>query len=190
MNLEKISKIINLYDKPNQKRKIHLVPTPSIGGIIFVINLTIILLGNIFFNIFDFNLLSLFFYSVIIFFVALCDDILDFSHYKKFFFISFVVFLFFLFNKEKLISKIIFEFYYLSVENYLLSFFISWLCVMLFLNAINLYDGVNGQLAVYAIGIFIFFIYKNIFFDLSCLVLIFLFFFFISQFKRKNFFRG
>ena len=40
MNLKKISKIINLYDKPNQKRKIHLVSTPSIGGIIFLFNLT------------------------------------------------------------------------------------------------------------------------------------------------------
>jgi UDP-GlcNAc:undecaprenyl-phosphate GlcNAc-1-phosphate transferase len=187
MNLKKISKIINLYDKPNQKRKIHLVSTPSIGGIIFLFNLTIILLTNIFFNIFDFNFLTFFCYSLIIFLIALADDIFDVAHYKKFFFIGFVIFLFFFFNKEKLISRIIFDFYYLSIENYFLSFFISWLCIMLLLNAINLYDGVNGQLTTYAICVFVFFLYRNIFFDLSYLILVFLLFFLYYNLRGKIF---
>ena len=47
-NLKKISKFINLYDKPNKKRKIHSLPTPSIGGIILVINLVLVGLINVF----------------------------------------------------------------------------------------------------------------------------------------------
>jgi len=184
-NLKKISKFINLYDKPNKKRKIHSVPTPSIGGIILVINLVLFGLINSFFKILDFNYPVFFFYALVIFFIALIDDIFDILPYKKFFLTSLVIFFFLLFNNEKLISRIIFDFYYLSIENYFISFFITWLCVMLLLNAINLYDGVNGQLATYAIFVFAIFLYKNIFYDLSFFILFFLLFFLYYNLRGK-----
>jgi UDP-GlcNAc:undecaprenyl-phosphate GlcNAc-1-phosphate transferase len=187
MNLERIAKIINLYDKPNKKRKIHSIPTPSIGGIILVINLSLIGLINIFFTVIDFNYTPLFFCAVVIFFIALLDDIFDILPYKKFFLTSLVIFFFLLFNNEKLISRIIFDFYYISIENYFISFFITWLCVMLLLNAINLYDGVNGQLATYAIFVFAIFLYKNIFYDLSFFILFFLLFFLYYNLSGKIF---
>ena len=112
-NLKKISRFINLYDKPNKKRKIHSVPTPSIGGIILVINLVLVGLINFFFKILDFNYPVFFFYALVIFFIALIDDIFDILPYKKFFLISLVIFFLLLFNNEKLISRIIFDFYYL-----------------------------------------------------------------------------
>jgi UDP-N-acetylmuramyl pentapeptide phosphotransferase/UDP-N-acetylglucosamine-1-phosphate transferase len=71
MNLERISKIINLYDKPNKKRKIHSIPTPSIGGIILVINLSLIGLINIFFTVIDFNYTPFFFFVQSLFFLSL-----------------------------------------------------------------------------------------------------------------------
>jgi len=187
MNLERIAKIINLYDKPNKKRKIHSIPTPSIGGIILVINLSLIGLINIFFTVIDFNYTPLFFCAVVIFFIALLDDIFDILPYKKFFLTSLVIFFFLLFNNEKLISRIIFDFYYISIENYFISFFITWLCVMLLLNAINLYDGINGQLATYAIFVFAVFLYKNIFYDLSFFILFFLLFFLYYNLRGKIF---
>jgi UDP-GlcNAc:undecaprenyl-phosphate GlcNAc-1-phosphate transferase len=186
-NLKKISKFINLYDKPNKKRKIHSVPIPSIGGIILVINLVLVGLINVFFKILDFNYLVFFFYALVIFFIALIDDILDILPYKKFFLISLVIFFFLLFNNDKLISRIIFDFYYLSIENYFISFFITWLCVMLLMNALNLYDGVNGQLATYAIFVFAIFLYKNIFFDLSFFILFFLLFFLYNNLRGRIF---
>jgi len=186
-NLKKISKFINLYDKPNKKRKIHFVPTPSIGGIILVINLVLVGLINFFFKILDFNYSIFFFYALVIFFIALIDDIFDILPFKKFFLTSLVIFFFLLFNNEKLISRVIFDFYYLSIENYFISFFITWLCVMLLLNAINLYDGINGQLATYAIFVFAIFLYKNIFFDLSFFILFFLLFFLYNNLRGRIF---
>ena len=187
MNLERISKIINLYDKPNKKRKIHSVPIPSIGGIILLINLVLVGLINFFFKILDFNYPVFFFYALVIFFIALIDDIFDILPQKKFFLTSLVIFFFLLFNNDKLISRIIFDFYYHSIENYFISFFITWLCVMLLLNAINLYDGVNGQLATYAIFVFAIFLYKNIFYDLSFFILFFLLFFLYHNLRGKIF---
>ena len=186
-NLKKISKFINLYDKPNKKRKIHSVPTPSIGGIILLINLVLVALINVFFKILDFNYPVFFSYAFVIFLIALIDDIFDMLPYKKFFLTSLVIFFLLLFNNDKLISRIIFDFYYLSIENYFISFFITWLCMMLLLNAINLYDGVNGQLATYAIFVFAIFLYKNIFYDLSFFILFFLLFFLYYNLKGKIF---
>jgi UDP-GlcNAc:undecaprenyl-phosphate GlcNAc-1-phosphate transferase len=163
------------------------VPTPSIGGIILVINLLLVGLINVFFKILDFNYPVFFFYALVIFFIALIDDIFDILPYKKFFLTSLVIFFFLLFNNEKLISRIIFDFYYLSIENYFISFFITWLCLMLLLNAINLYDGVNGQLATYAIFVFVIFLYKNIFYDLSFFILFFLLFFLYYNLRGKIF---
>ena len=187
MNLERISKIINLYDMPNQKRKIHLLPTPSIGGIFLITNLSFIALADIYFSIFNFNYIVLFCYSIAIFCIALSDDIFNLTPYKKFFFIGLVIFFLLFFNDDKLIFNIVFDFYYLSIESYFLSLFITWLCLMLLLNAINLYDGANGQLATYAIFIFLFFLYENIFFTFSLFILIFLLFFLYYNLKGKIF---
>jgi len=186
-NLNLISKAVNLYDFPNSSRKIHTAPTPSIGGLILLTNLTFLLLINFFFNVFIFNFFVLFYFSIAIFFISFLDDKFNISPYKKFFFIGLVVFLFFLNNEEQLINRVVFDFYYMSIENYYLSFFISWICVMLFLNAVNLYDGANGQLATYFIAIFLFFLYRNIFFSLSFFILIFLLFFLYYNLRGKIF---
>jgi UDP-GlcNAc:undecaprenyl-phosphate/decaprenyl-phosphate GlcNAc-1-phosphate transferase len=187
MNLERISKIINLYDMPNQNRKIHLLPTPSIGGIFLIINLSFIALADIYFSIFNFNYIVLFCYSIAIFCIALSDDIFNLTPYKKFFFIGLIIFFLLFFNDDKLIFNIVFDFYFLSIESYFLSLFITWLCLMLLLNAINLYDGANGQLATYAIFIFLFFLYENIFFTFSLFILIFLLFFLYYNLNGKIF---
>jgi UDP-GlcNAc:undecaprenyl-phosphate GlcNAc-1-phosphate transferase len=187
LNLKNLSSLINLYDIPDKKRKIHTLATPPIGGIVLFANLFLILLLDFFLKILDYNFLILFLTSAIIFIISFIDDKFILSPNKKFFFIGLTVFLFIFFNNDKLISKIFFSFYDLSIENIFLRFFITWLCIMLFLNAINLYDGINGQLALYAISIFIFFIYNNIFLNLSLIILIFLFFFLYFNLKAKIF---
>lgn len=186
-NLKRISSFINLYDFPDKKRKIHTVATPSIGGIILFVNLTFILLLDILLNNLEYNYLILFLTSAVIFFITLIDDKFNITPNKKFFFIGLTVFFFIFLNEELLISKISFDFYKFSIKNYFLKFFITWLCIMLFLNAMNLYDGVNCQLGLYTIFIFTFFIVNNIFFDLSLLIIIFLFFFTYFNFKNKIF---
>ena len=155
-NLKRISSFINLYDFPDKKRKIHTIATPSIGGIILFVNLTFILLLDILLNNLEYNYLILFLTSAVIFFITLIVDKFNITPNKKFFFIGLTVFFFSFLNEELLISKISFDFYKFSIKNYFLKFFITWLCIMLFLNAMNLYDGVNCQLGLYAIFIFSF----------------------------------
>ena len=49
LNLEKLSRFINLNDKPDGKLKIHKTKVPLLGGGIFLINILILILGSIFF---------------------------------------------------------------------------------------------------------------------------------------------
>jgi UDP-GlcNAc:undecaprenyl-phosphate/decaprenyl-phosphate GlcNAc-1-phosphate transferase len=188
INLSYFSKTINLYDYPNNSRKIHAKPTPSIGGVFLLSNLFLLLIIDFYYEIFSFNFLFLFLFSGVIFFIAFIDDKFDMQPSKKFFLIGLVIFLFLFFNQDILISRVVFDFYYFHFENIFLKYFVSWLCIMLFLNAVNLYDGANGQLPVYIIFILTFFIYENIFFLLSILILINVIFFSYYNFKGRIFF--
>ena len=47
---QKISKILNIYDIPDKKRKIHKYKVPTIGGTIFVLNIFAYLLFLLFFG--------------------------------------------------------------------------------------------------------------------------------------------
>ena len=188
LHLNYFSKLINLYDYPNNSRKIHKIPTPSIGGVLCLSNLLLLLIINLYYEIFSFNFLDFFLFSSVIFFIAFMDDKFDIQPNKKFFLIGSAVFFFLFSNQDILISRIVFDFYYFNFENIYLKYFISWLCIMLFLNAINLYDGVNGQLPVYIVFILIFFIFEDIFTVFSIYILIPTIFFLYYNFRGKIFF--
>lgn len=187
LNLNKISLKINLYDYPNLERKIHNKPTPLIGGIIIFINFFIITLSNFFFSFLNEGLNQIFVFSFLIFIIALIDDKISISAGLKFLLLSFIILIFFFLNQDFLLSYVPFEFKNLIISNKLLSFFVSWLSVMLFMNAINLFDGVNGQLSIYLFIIFLFFILNNVFFYFSILMLISIVFFIIFNFNGKIF---
>ena len=75
-NLNKISNLLNIYDLPDFKRKIHKVKIPQIGGIIFFLNFILYLV----FDKFYFNELQglsyfvIFFSSLSIFLIGIFDD--------------------------------------------------------------------------------------------------------------------
>ena len=50
LNLKKISEMINIYDFPDGKLKLHKKKMPIIGGIILAINLCFLFLYQIFFR--------------------------------------------------------------------------------------------------------------------------------------------
>ena len=51
INFKKLSKIINIFDKPDKNLKKHKSNVPLLGGVIIVINLIILLIFSIFFEI-------------------------------------------------------------------------------------------------------------------------------------------
>ena len=153
-----LAKIVDVYDFPNE-RKIHKAKTPIIGGIILMINfITLIILlefrvidnltiSNIFENKFSYFLFSL--SVLLIFLIGLIDDKIDINPNLKLFslflIISFVQF----FDNSILITEIRFSF----TENLIYlgkySFLFTALCFLLFINACNMFDGINLQSCLY-----------------------------------------
>ena len=194
----KISKLVDIFDYPDKKRKLHKAVSSPIGGtLIFLI--TIIFIIDLFFfsEFFLGNNISLtgrevlvfILGSFLIFFIGLLDDKYNLDPNKKFLFFSLVYFSFMLLDKNLIISEIFLNDFRKNLELKEFSIFFTVLCCLLFLNALNMFDGINYQVATYCIIIFSIFLIKGIFITLSIAVIIGLIFFLYLNYK-KNIFLG
>ena len=157
-SLKKISKIINIYDIPDNDRKLHKNPVPLVGGVLLFINFLILILF-INFDI-EFIYLNILLFSCLFFLVGLIDDKYNLLPKTKFLLNIIVLLLFFKMNENFLIQK--FEFFNLEINlNYYFSFFFSILCVLIFINALNLFDGLNLQTLIYCSITLVYLFYKD-----------------------------
>ena len=189
-NLNKLSKIINIYDQPNKDRKIHSSQVPMLGGIIFFINIFTYLIYEKFFlnNInFSFEVSNLAVVLFLTFLIGIIDDKKDLNQNLKFLFFL-ILFGFFLYVEDELLIKNL-RFSYdninLQLGNY--SFIFSVICIILFVNAFNMFDGLNGQSAIYIITIFLYFLLQNEYVILSIIIIISSIFYIYNNLKNKTF---
>lgn len=187
-NSSLISKLINIYDHPNS-RKIHKKKIPLIGGFLFFLSIIFYACFNQFQINYtdDFINLFLILFLIIFFVIGLIDDKFELSSINKtllfFFFLFFLVY----FNENLQIQNLRFITLNKSIELYEFNIVFSIFCIFLFLNAFNMYDGVNGQSGIYTIIIFTYFLFKDINFYLSILIVITSLFFVFSNLKNKFF---
>ena len=73
----------------------------------------------------------------------------------------------------------------INIEN--ISYLFSVLCFLLFINAFNMFDGINLQSAIYSFFLFLIFLLKGIFIEISLVLLIVLLFFAYLNYKNKCF---
>jgi UDP-GlcNAc:undecaprenyl-phosphate GlcNAc-1-phosphate transferase len=168
LNYKYISKKINIYDKPNI-RKIHKKKTPVIGGIIIVLNFFLYSIFSFFFNEIEFEILNFFiekinyylflFTILIIFFFGIYDDKKNLNPNIKLFILSLIIFILIGLDNQILLNKLKFSFTedILSLNKY--SYLFTILCFLLFINASNMFDGINGQSASFFIIFIIFLIH-------------------------------
>ena len=180
------------FDKPDGKLKSHRTPVSLIGGLIFLVNLYFIIFflkilnleNTIFEDNFPYIILVL---GSLFFIIGLVDDLKNLSPNIKLFLIIIsiiLVIIFFPETKLKYIKLSFLEKYY-YFNNY--SFIFMVLSFALLTNAINMFDGINLQLLIFTLFIFIIFILKgfvSIFFLLMSISLIFLIF---LNYKNKVF---
>ena len=181
------AKFFNLYDSPNVERKIHKSSVPITGGLI------------IFFNFFIFNFYNgvalgsnlnsnlFLFTSTILFLLGVIDDKFDISSNIKFLLLILIIFP--IVYLEQGLQLDIIRLSFLDNEYNIGKLGIVWsvLCLLLFINALNMFDGINLQVGLYSIFVSIFFILINInsifFIFISVGILSFLF----LNFKSKSF---
>ena len=189
------AKLYGLYDVPN-KRKIHQVSTPLIGGFYFFINLSFLFLfstislnfNSLNLDMVDKNILSLFnyFFFLIIFIIGFLDDKNDLSPNIKLSILFLLIYIFLNFNESFVIKFLNFSFidFQLSLGSY--DIFFTTLCFLLFINACNMFDGLNLQTGIYLTSV-IFYFFS---FSQSLLIIVIsisILFFLILNFKGKIF---
>lgn len=176
--LKNFSDLIKIYDIPDNKRKLHKFPVPLIGGTIIMLNFIILILFG---NFYTHN--QIFIFSLLFFLIGFADDKFNLLPSNKFFLNIFVLLFFFGFNENLLIDELNF----LKIEfqfNYFFSYFFSILCILLFINSVNLFDGINLQSLIYCSIVLLFLYYKNN--NLTYLIPILLIIILLMYFNYKN----
>ena len=191
---------INLFhyniDKPDKKRKFHSRPTPLAGGQIIFFNICIYWIINNTTNFFDnqeifFENIRSFNYFMIastsIFFLGFIDDRLNLKANLKFLILFLIILFLLLIDENLIINNIKFSFH---EKNFFLDRFaiiFSIFCLLVFINAFNMFDGINLQSSSYSLIIFfsILFFYSNSLF-IKILIISLIGFSYLN-FKNKTF---
>jgi len=189
-NKNRIVKKIKIIDKPDKIRKLHKKPTPLLGGMMifssfFLINLYLFFLHNL--SKTSFIILICCAACLIL---GLIDDIKKISYKFKFSILIVIFFLFVSLDSNLQINKIYFatfnkEFYF----NYF-SIPFTILCLTLFINSMNLIDGIDGLCILISI-ILLAWLIKSFQNSEALYILIIISFIYILYFNlKKNIFLG
>ena len=194
---DKISLLIKIIDKPNQSHKTHKKNISSVGGVLLFFN---ILIFSIFFfankdliflytSIFN-NINELVYFLVIyslFFFKGVFDDVKNINANIKFILsIIFIIILISLDN-QTLLKTLIFKDLNLEINLSFMKLIFTIFCFLTFINALNMFDGINLQVSLYSTFITLFLLI-NLGINLLLLtILIFLIFFSFLNYKSKCF---
>ena len=123
------------------------------------------------------------------FLLGLVDDKKNLNSKFKLFIFSLIIFAHLLLEKKYIINYLDLDFInYILYLGMFQGIFFTMLCILLFINAANLYDGINLQLGFYFLFIFCYLIFKNPNLILIKLSLIPLIVFIFLNYKNKCFF--
>jgi UDP-GlcNAc:undecaprenyl-phosphate GlcNAc-1-phosphate transferase len=154
---KKISNIYNVFDIPDRKRKIHKEKIPLLGGLIIFLNIILFYLNENFKESYS----IIFVLGCFSFFIlGLIDDKKNLNANVKLLLQSLFLFLYFFYNQDLIISN----FYISSLKKDLLlnsfSIIFSIFCFLLFINSINMFDGINLQVGFYSLFVFVLLFFK------------------------------
>jgi UDP-GlcNAc:undecaprenyl-phosphate/decaprenyl-phosphate GlcNAc-1-phosphate transferase len=191
----KISKVLNLYDLPNSSLKKHKSKAYPLGGIILYLNVLIIFLLDLLifdeniFNLNESNLIYFFLSLSGIFFLGFIDDKINLNYKKKILILTFIIILLLLNDSSLQIKnvKLLLVNKNFVIDSYAIVF--TTFFILLFMNAFNMFDGVNLQAGIYTLTTLIFF-YFGIFKIFLFILIIFFLIFFLYFNEKKNVFLG
>ena len=194
LKIDELSKILNIYDKPDNKLKLHKTNIPIIGGIILALNFSVLFFYQIFFlnEFLSIDLNKLNFFEIITgllfilsyFTLGLYDDKINLSPNKKIFFSILIILLAISFNENLVVKMMSISFIEnkIFLDNY--AYFFTIFCILILVNALNFYDGINGQSClIFLISFSYLFIKSDMhyFYIISIILILFILFLNISN---------
>lgn len=194
----KISKFINLYDIPNEKRKIHKAKVPLLSFIFLLTNIFVFIL-YLFFERGLFDLYKIFYFQtnrqfflflttiLALTLIGMFDDKYKLSAYRKtILIISAIGFNIYVDTGLQLnvINSLVFDY---EFKIYKSSIILSTFCFFAIINTMNMLDGINTLAIVHFILIFFYFLILKLFPEIALIILITLFFLLYLNIKNKIF---
>jgi UDP-GlcNAc:undecaprenyl-phosphate GlcNAc-1-phosphate transferase len=188
---DQIQNKLNIYDKPDLIRKIHKKTTSAAGGILFTICLVSYFTSNIagleqnyltFKENFSMLLLVFFF-----FILGVYDDKFFIQPYPRLLLSTFFILILLLLNENFVIKELSFSFYHTKISLKDFSIFFTVICILLFINACNMFDGINMQFGLYVMLLSIIFWIKGVLPNLQICIVICSLFFLYFNFKDRLF---
>jgi len=197
-----IANFFKIIDYPTKNRKIHSNPTPLIGGIIFFTNFLLFIFFDIFTGVndvtgsqllFDIRIISikqLFIFigtSISIYIIGFYDDVYDTRPSRKI--LIFILFLYVLIlsNPNLLIKELNFFNFENSIYFNNFSIYFTIFCIIAFMNAANMFDGINLQSPILYFSFLLIFLFKDLNHDFLIVFFISLIFYSYMNFKGKIF---
>ena len=193
--INKISYFYNIYDQPNQ-RKLHKEKISLLGGPLIFLPLLIIFTQSLFVeditfkNFYSFSKLEfyyLIFSSILIFFVGFFDDKKGLSANLKLLTISLILLQILIFDHDLRVNDLRFDFYEYSFGLKKISIFFTLFCFLLFMNAFNMFDGIDLQASLYALTLLIILTAKSVYINFVILIILQLIFILYLNYKKKIF---
>ena len=193
LSFNKIKKLIPLNDKPDKKLKIHKQNVPLLGGIFiffnyFVLSVLSLIIETPFINFSTTReYASIFLFVSLFFLVGLFDDKYNSKPFSKILILTFISLLVVLMNDNLMIKNITLSFYDKNIFLFNFAIFFTIFSIIILVNALNFYDGINCQSILFFIAIFAFLYFsfdRNLFYLLNIIILSILF---ILNLKNKLF---
>jgi UDP-GlcNAc:undecaprenyl-phosphate GlcNAc-1-phosphate transferase len=166
--IKKIISTYDIFDLPDSYRKIHKKKISKIGGLIIFLNLTFYLLFSLANNIlldlggksFDLNFIIIL-GSFIFFLMGYLDDKYELTANTKMFLQ--IIFLLIIINLDNflILQDIRLSIFKTEISLGNFSIIFTIFCFLLFINALNMFDGINLQVGLYCLIVFSFLFIKT-----------------------------
>ena len=190
-NHDYISKKINIIDKADNIRKLHKLNVPQIGGLYIYFALTVyVIYSNLFSlnNIYQYDILILYIFSSFFFLLGVIDDKYNLNANIKLISFTLLVSILIILNTNILIQEVRLNFLGIKFNLGKFSYFWTLICFLLFINAFNMFDGINLQSGSYSVTIlFYFYLFANNFDTLILTLIVFLILFLYLNYYSKTF---
>lgn len=154
--INKLIGLFKIYDFPNETRKFHKKKTSLFGGTIILINILLFFIIDFYFNksfVDNINYNQIIIGIILFYFLGLVDDIKDLNSNIKFVLSLLILIIIIKLDENILVDKIFINSFDIKIHlgNYSLIF--TTICILIFINAFNMFDGMNLQSGSYSLMI-------------------------------------
>ncbi len=192
-----LSKYFNLFDYPNQKRKKQVKPISLFGGFIFVINFSLIIFFDITFNNdylinylglnSNLKLLSFVILFYIIYLIGYADDKFDLRPFTKLLLITFCLYMIVQNNQNIVINSLRSILFIKEIDLFFLGPSFTIFCILCYMNAMNMFDGINLVSFLHFLSVAIIIIIDNNILNFGLVLLFSLLIFGYLNFKNLSY---